>query len=121
MDKVEAMFTEFQDKRSRAERMRGRVFTYYVKNSVPTLYYNKMYKNEYLPTRVRYNHVLFVSALAFSVYYAHTHWHYGFAEENKPINERRFYTFPTYWTNWISYADDKHTYKKAIGKQKTII
>ena len=121
MDQIEAMFKEMQDKRTRTQRMYGRVFTYYVKNIIPTLYYNKMYKNAYLPSRVRYNQAIFFSLCAFSVYWAHTHWHYGFVEENKPINERRFYTFPTQWANTIQYADSKHTYKKAIAKQKTVL
>ena len=46
-----------------------RLAQYAVHNLNFGIYYDKLYKKEYLPSRIRYNQFFFYAALGFSAYY----------------------------------------------------
>ena len=82
------------------------------------LQYNKLYKAEYLPARVKYNQFFFLATLgAWAAYNAGSLW--GFTDEReKDLGARRYYTMPRRFTNPVTNGLDKSALSSHISKQE---
>jgi len=73
-------------------------------NAPPGVYYDKVFKKEYLPSRIRYNQFFFYAFLLSSCYYlSRKHW--GMVDEkNMNLGTRKYFTTERRYVNSISRA-----------------
>merc|ERR1712156_114034 len=69
--------------------------------------YNRLFKNEYLPGRVKYNTFFFI-AVAGSLYAFQRSKLWGFVDESQTdLGERRYYCLPRRYTNPVTNGMDR--------------
>ena len=83
-----------------------RLWQYAEQNLVPTIYYDKLYRKEYLPTRVRYSQFFFFAGfIGMSVYFMGSKTSSGMFVQSSnqgDLSSRRYYTTGREFVNPIA-------------------
>lgn len=78
--------------------------------------YNKLFKNEYLPWRVRCSQLLFVTAMLYGYSFVRSQ---DFVEtENKPMGARRYYSSARAYVNPIQAGLNASSARSHVAKQE---
>eukprot|EP00347_Sterkiella_histriomuscorum_P014692 403359914 len=103
------------------QRFRRRLGEYACNNFGFSIYYDKVHKKEYLPSRVRYNQFFFYSVLFYFVFkQAHTRWQLV-DERQKDLGKRRYFTLPRTYSNPIARSRDHAALQSHVAQQKYIL
>ena len=103
-----------------------RLAQYMVHNFNFGIYYDKIYKKEYLPSRIRYNQFFFYAALGFSAYYFLGSKTGGgmFCPKDNALNQtseladRKYYTSPRSVVNIFMRQMNSSSAKSHAAKQE---
>jgi len=88
-------------------------------NSLPSFHYDKVYKPEYLPSRIRYNYLFGLLILGSWMLIAR-HNRKGFSNESKDYNKRNYYTTSYEWTNIFARKAQYKSVSEEVKKQQYI-
>ena len=98
-----------------------RLYEYSANNLHVSIYYDKIFKKEYLPSRIRYSQFFFFSGLAYFLYTVHT-CNWMFADETqRDLGQRKYYTIGRPFQNFIARAGDQQALKSHVAKQTYIL
>ncbi len=93
-----------------------RLGIYLSQNLSFSLYYDKMYKKEYLPSRVRYNQFFFFATLtAFSSYFLFKPM-FAVNSNKSSISGQRYYTSDRSFVNMFARSMNKSSAKSQVAK-----
>ena len=98
-----------------------RLYEYGANNLQFTIYYDKVFRKEYLPSRIRYNQFFFYAAAIWFVYTLHQrNWMFT-SEDQKDLGQRRYYTIGRPFQNLIARSADQSNLKSHVQKQTYIL
>ena len=86
------------------------------------LYYDKIYKKEYLPSRIRYNQFFFYAALSASCYYLlFQHMFFKSGQNEKDLGQRKYYTSDRSIVNLLMRQMNRGAVASQVSKQEYIL
>ena len=98
--------------------MKERMWTYYTHNFNFSIYYDKLYRKEYLPSRISYNQFFFYSALFASCSFLLFAPQWSTTTDEKNLGARRYYTSDRTLVNMLSRGMNKSAAASHVSKQE---
>ena len=95
-----------------------RLYEYGANNAFPALYYDKVFRKEYQPSRIRYNQFFFFAVFfGFLIVWPRCSW----TNEWRSLDNRKYYTTPRAFSNWFMWAVDLNSVKGHVKEQRYIL
>ena len=98
-----------------------RQLEYYSKNFLPTVYHDKIYRKEMLPSRVRYNAFFFYAGLVGAAYFFSMRKMSVSGEDSNELADRRYFTADRAFINPLMIAMNSSAAKSNAAKQTYIM
>ncbi|CAI2385731.1 unnamed protein product [Moneuplotes crassus] len=95
------------------------VMQYCFKRMIPTIYYRKPYPAGRMPVYAQYSQLIFFGALFAGVVVVRK-MAYGFTNENTSLENRKYYTLPRTYTNFLYKSFARGDLKKNQEEQKFV-
>ncbi|CDW80949.1 UNKNOWN [Stylonychia lemnae] len=95
------------DNPSAKSKFHRRCYLYLSKNALPSIYYDKVFKKEYLPSRVRYNQFFFYAALGYYIFKLKAGRQLFVDEGERNLGQRKYYTSARSYQNFIAARSDQ--------------
>ena len=104
---------------------RTRLWQYAEQNMLPTIYYDKLYRKEYLPTRVRYNQALFFAGfLGMAWFFMGDKTGSGMfvqSSDKSDLGSRRYYTTGRAFVNPVAMMLNRSAASSHASKQDYVL
>ena len=93
-----------------------RLLSYYAQNFNFAIYYDKLYKKEYLPSRIRYNQFFFFASLAVACKFLLFKPMFSTTSDPNNLAARKYYTTDRSIVNFFMRQANRGTVASHVGK-----